>query len=55
MKLSDFELEVMQLLWRQGECSAPELHQLIEKNKTVTYSTVKTIIDRLEKKTGYHP
>lgn len=50
MKLSDFELTVMQLLWQCEQASAPELHQKITKKKDVTYSTVKTIIDRLEKK-----
>ena len=50
MKLSEFELEVMNLLWQQNESTAPELHREIIKTKGVTYSTVKTIIDRLEKK-----
>jgi len=40
----------MQLLWQAGESTAPELHKQILKNKTITYSTVKTIIDRLEEK-----
>lgn len=50
MKLSEFELEVMQELWKMGESTAPELHKKILNSKTVTYSTVKTIIDRLEEK-----
>jgi len=50
MKLSEFELEVMNLLWKLKESTAPELHKQIIKQKQVTYSTVKTIIDRLEKK-----
>lgn len=50
MKLSEFELEVMQMFWAETDISAPSVHRLIEKNKAVTYSTVKTIIDRLEKK-----
>ncbi|PWK45352.1 BlaI/MecI/CopY family transcriptional regulator [Pleionea mediterranea] len=50
MRLSEFELEVMQLFWVCAQLSAPEAHQEIIKNKDVTYSTVKTIIDRLEKK-----
>ena len=49
-KLSDFELEVMQLLWQQDQASAPELHQGIQGDRQVSYSTVKTIIDRLEEK-----
>lgn len=50
MELSDFELEVMQILWRLGESSAPDIHKEIEQCRDVAYSTVKTIIDRLEKK-----
>jgi BlaI family transcriptional regulator, penicillinase repressor len=50
MKLSEFELEVMQYLWKHPESTAPEVHEQIVQSKEVTYSTVKTIIDRLEKK-----
>lgn len=50
MELSDFELEVMQIFWDLPKLAAPEVHQMIEKKRSVTYSTVKTIIDRLEKK-----
>ena len=50
MKLSDFETEVLQVFWQQSQASAPEVHKVIIETKEVTYSTVKTIIDRLEKK-----
>ena len=50
MELSDFELEVMQIFWKNPDSSAPAVHQIIEKIRPVSYSTVKTIIDRLEKK-----
>jgi len=50
MELSDFEIEVMQLFWQKGESSAPQIHKLVEQSRPVAYSTVKTIIDRLEKK-----
>lgn len=50
MNLSDFEIDVMAVIWRSGESTAPQVHQEIEKSKSVTYSTVKTIVDRLEKK-----
>jgi len=52
MKLSGFELEVINLLWELKESTAPALHQEILKTKSVTYSTVKTIVDRLEKKSA---
>ena len=50
MILSDFEIDVMKVIWRKKECSAPGVHEEIVRDKDVTYSTVKTIIDRLEKK-----
>lgn len=50
MKLSEFETEVLQVFWQSDASSAPEVHKVIAKSKDVTYSTVKTIIDRLEKK-----
>ncbi len=50
MKLSEFELTVLSLLWQSKESSAPEIHKNISKTRKVTYSTVKTIVDRLEKK-----
>ena len=50
MVLTNPELEVMQALWRLGECAAPDVHRLVSAERDVTYSTVKTMIDRLEKK-----
>lgn len=50
MKLSDFELDVMQHFWREGNCSAKQIHQWICEQKPSAYTTVKTIIDRLEEK-----
>lgn len=50
MKLSEFETEVLQVFWQHKQASAPEVHKVITNSKEVTYSTVKTIIDRLEKK-----
>jgi BlaI family penicillinase repressor len=50
MKLSDFELDVMQRFWDEGECSASTIHKWITKDKQVAYTTVKTIVDRLEEK-----
>ena len=50
MKLSEFELDVMQQVWGSEDCSAPEVHRNLGEARNVTYSTVKTIIDRLERK-----
>ncbi len=50
MKLSEFELAVMQIFWLSEESTSPQIHQTVIKSKDVTYATVKTIINRLENK-----
>lgn len=50
MKLSDFELAVMQIIWHHQSLTAPDVHRQISGDRKVSYSTVKTIIDRLEEK-----
>ena len=50
MKLSEFELDVMQRFWDEGACSASAIHKWITEDKNVAYTTVKTIVDRLEEK-----
>jgi BlaI family penicillinase repressor len=50
MRLSDFELDVMACFWRGQDRTAPEVFKLLGKERGVTYSTIKTIIDRLEAK-----
>jgi len=50
MKLSPFELEIMGVLWDKEESVVPDIHLAIKENRDVTYSTVKTIVSRLENK-----
>jgi BlaI family transcriptional regulator, penicillinase repressor len=50
IRLSEFELDVMAHFWTDRELSAPELFARIGDERGVAYSTVKTIIDRLEEK-----
>lgn len=50
MRLSEFELDVMTHFWNDRELSAPELFDRIGPERGVAYSTVKTIVDRLEQK-----
>ncbi|AYM88715.1 MULTISPECIES: BlaI/MecI/CopY family transcriptional regulator [Pseudoalteromonas] len=50
MKLSDFEMDIMQLLWQEEPCTASQLHKVLLADKQVAYTTVKTIVDRLEHK-----
>ena len=50
VRLSEFELDVMTHFWNDRELSAPELFERIGAERGVAYSTVKTIVDRLEEK-----
>lgn len=50
MNLSNFELEVMRLIWRDKEVIVPDLHRELAQERDISYSTVKTIVDRLEEK-----
>jgi BlaI family transcriptional regulator, penicillinase repressor len=50
MKLTKFELEVMDALWALGAASIREVHEALPKSKRVAYTTVQTIVGRLEEK-----
>ena len=50
MRLSDFEIDVLTRFWERGRLSAPELFRELGESRGVTYSTIKTIVDRLEDK-----
>src|SRR5437762_11219479 len=49
-KLSRFELEIMEVLWRIGESSVREIQEAIQERKRPAYTTVQTIVQRLEQK-----
>jgi BlaI family penicillinase repressor len=48
--LSPFEQEVLQLFWQRGHMTAREAHAMLDAQRELAYTTVKTIIDRLERK-----
>jgi len=50
VQLSNLELDVMRLIWRDKEVIVPDLHRELERDRGLSYSTVKTIVDRLEEK-----
>ena len=52
MKLSEFELDVMEHFWKsdEEELSTTEVHTLVSQSKKVAHTTVKTILERLEGK-----
>jgi predicted transcriptional regulator len=50
MNLTRFELEIMDVLWRLGEASVRELRDALTDKKRPAYTTVQTIVQRLEQK-----
>ena len=52
LSLGPLETEIVEILWRLGETSATAVHQqiLADINRELTYSSVSTVLKRLEKK-----
>ena len=48
--LTRYELEILDLLWRLGEASVREVCDALAETKRPAYTTVQTIIQRLEQK-----
>jgi BlaI family transcriptional regulator, penicillinase repressor len=49
-KLTRLELELMDTFWDKGECSIRELHEALPEERRPAYTTVQTIVGRLEEK-----
>ena len=49
-KLTPFELEVMQVFWKSGESSIREVRDSLAATRRPAYTTVQTIVLRLEEK-----
>ena len=49
-KLSKLELTIMEALWTEGQCSIREIHETFPVRNRPTYSTVQTMVYRLEAK-----
>lgn len=50
VKLTRFELEIMEALWKLGRASVREIQEILPEHKRAAYTTVQTIIHRLELK-----
>jgi len=50
MNLTKFELEIMDVLWRLSEASVREVCDALTDRKRPAYTTVQTIVQRLEQK-----
>jgi predicted transcriptional regulator len=49
-KLSALELRIMNELWTRGPCSIREIHEAVVKRDRPAYTTVQTMVYRLETK-----
>jgi BlaI family transcriptional regulator, penicillinase repressor len=49
-KLSALELRIMSELWSRGACSIREIHAAVSKRERPAYTTVQTMVYRLEVK-----
>ena len=52
--LTRFELELMEILWTLGEASVREVWEAIPETRRPGYTTVQTILSRLEEKKAVH-
>lgn len=50
IKLTRFEMEVMDALWELGSASVREIQERLPERKRPAYTTVQTIVRRLEEK-----
>ena len=50
MNLTRFELEILDILWRLGESSVREVCDALADKKRPAYTTIQTIVQRLEQK-----
>ena len=50
IRLTRFEIEVMEVLWDLGNGSIREIHERLPEHKQVAYTTVQTVVRRLEDK-----
>lgn len=49
-KLSALETKLMKELWARGACSIREIHEAVSKKERLAYTTVQTMMYRLEAK-----
>jgi BlaI family penicillinase repressor len=49
-KLTKLELQIMEALWTRGQCSIREIHESFPARKRPAYTTIQTMVYRLEVK-----
>ena len=46
-ELTEAEWAIIQVIWENQPCAAPTVQEILEKSRKWTYSTVKTLMDRM--------
>lgn len=49
-KLSDLQLAIMNVLWTDGAAATADVHEKVNREKPLAYTTVATLLKRLEEK-----
>ena len=49
-QLSELQMAVMRILWNGGEATAAQVHELMQKDRALAFTTVATVLSRLEKR-----
>lgn len=49
-KLTELQLEIMNVLWEKGEASVGDVRAALEPGRELAHTTVSTLLSRLEKK-----
>jgi BlaI family penicillinase repressor len=50
IELTEAEWTIIKAIWEHEPCTAPAIQQLLEKDTSWTYSTVRTLMDRMAAK-----
>jgi BlaI family transcriptional regulator, penicillinase repressor len=45
--LSEAQMEIMNVIWEQGECTLGEIHKTLSSQRQVTPNTIQTLLTRL--------
>jgi BlaI family penicillinase repressor len=50
IKLSDLQLDILKVLWARQQATTSEVHQALASSRDLAYTTVATLLKRLEEK-----
>ncbi|MDB6024275.1 MAG: Transcriptional repressor, BlaI/MecI family [Verrucomicrobiales bacterium] len=47
-RLGDLQLKIMKVLWEKSEASVPEIHETLQTDKELAYTTIATMLRKME-------